>query len=150
MLAKNAKKHVASKDHNKAIYHMLRLRDRMAVAELREILGVSDMTVPEYKAAIARETIAFIPPVGSVFLDGGKFDKSRFIRFCEWSKVDCFITDERLPGEAPDAIRGEVVEAEAGGFVNRRGRPGRTRGYRSSFRSVRRLRPMNSLERSVE
>lgn len=48
--------------------------------------------------------------------DASKFDKARFIRFCDWDRVDVFITDERLPEDALETIRGAGVEVRMVGL----------------------------------
>jgi DeoR family fructose operon transcriptional repressor len=247
----------ASRDRAKAICHALRQKGRMSVAEIQELLGVSDMTVRrclndmaaegllrrvhggaaavdaspaniafnartvenlEYKTALAREAVRHIPSGCSIYLDGGttcyeisrhlpddlkcfvvtdsiailkelrgragietillggqlagddntvdgplaaenaarmsvdlcmisvgsfttrhlqnnvlssmltkqimlesakraicvsdasKFNKSRFMRICEWEAISLFLTDDRLPQAARDAIAAQDVE----------------------------------------
>lgn len=247
----------SSQDRNRLIQEMLNQRGRLSVAELQDLLGVSDMTVRrclnemaaegllrrvhggaaaldaneskllfdsrtvenlEYKIALARAAVAFIPPGISVYLDGGttchqisrhipeglncfvvtdsisvlkelrgrkgvetillggqlaeddntvdgplaaenasrmsvdmcmissgsfttdhlqnnvltsmltkkimlenakrnicvsdagKFNKSKFLRFCDWERIAVFITDSRLPDDARKAIAAHGVE----------------------------------------
>lgn len=42
--------------------------------------------------------------------DADKFNKTKFMRFCEWEQISLFITDSRLPREAREAIAEKGVE----------------------------------------
>lgn len=52
--------------------------------------------------------------------DSGKLGKSRFMRFCYWREVDCFVTDDNLPFDARDAIMAEGVDVRLVGYSGER------------------------------
>lgn len=48
--------------------------------------------------------------------DAGKFNKSKFMRICEWDAISLFLTDDRLPQQARDAIAARGVEVRVIGL----------------------------------
>ncbi len=44
--------------------------------------------------------------------DAGKYNKTKFLQFCDWSQISVFITDSRLPKEAQDEIAAQNVKIE--------------------------------------
>lgn len=45
-----------------------------------------------------------------VVADSSKFKRSSFVRFADWSQVDVLVTDEAIPAEALEWVRGSVKE----------------------------------------